>query len=62
MFTVYIDLEKCTCCGNCAVICPVDVFKFCPEGKIDPYDSGGCIGCMSCIEICPERCIEVMET
>lgn len=61
MFLVLVDLKKCTCCGYCVNICPVDVFQYCPEGKVDPYLSGGCVGCMSCLEICPERCIEITE-
>jgi NAD-dependent dihydropyrimidine dehydrogenase PreA subunit len=61
MFLVTVDLKKCSCCGVCITMCPVDVFQECPEGTTDPLKSGGCIGCMSCIDTCPEKCIEVTE-
>jgi NAD-dependent dihydropyrimidine dehydrogenase PreA subunit len=62
MFLVNVTLEKCTGCGECVNICPVEVFQLGPDEKTDPYQAGECIGCMSCVEICPEKCIEVTET
>jgi NAD-dependent dihydropyrimidine dehydrogenase PreA subunit len=31
------------------------------NGKTDPYQAGECVGCMSCVEVCPDKCIEITE-
>lgn len=61
MFLVKVDIERCTGCGECVNICPVQVYQLGPDGKTDPYQAGECVGCMSCVEVCPEKCIEVLE-
>jgi 2-oxoglutarate ferredoxin oxidoreductase subunit delta len=47
--------------GFCVNVCPVDVFRMGEDGKTDPYQAGKCVGCMSCVEVCPGKCIEVKE-
>ena len=61
MFIINVDLEKCTGCGECANICPVQVYELGPDGKTNPVNAGECVGCMSCVEVCPVQCIEVKE-
>ena len=49
-----IDDKKCTKCGLCVDICPVDVFYGSEEGKIPTVMLGDdCFFCGSCILECP---------
>ncbi|MDT8396126.1 MAG: DUF362 domain-containing protein [bacterium] len=54
-----LDPERCTTCGECAGICPVNAIT------LHAMEKGGgivdrdlCISCFCCQEICPERAIE----
>jgi NAD-dependent dihydropyrimidine dehydrogenase PreA subunit len=40
MFVINIDLEKCTGCGECVNICPVQVYELGPDGKTNPVNAG----------------------
>jgi 2-oxoglutarate ferredoxin oxidoreductase subunit delta len=62
MPTVQIDEPGCRDCGLCVEICPTDVFE---ENKAEniakvarPDD---CIGCTSCVYLCPSRCLTVSD-
>ncbi len=47
-----LDLNECTLCGRCAVMCPEDAIKM---GKNGPKISWHrCIRCYCCVEVCPE--------
>jgi NAD-dependent dihydropyrimidine dehydrogenase PreA subunit len=61
MFIINVDLEKCTGCGECVNVCPVQVYELGPDGKTNPVNAGECVGCMSCVEVCPVQCITVTE-
>lgn len=59
--------DRCTRCGTCVEVCPVDP-KAVRWGEHDPagrrayppeYDYQRCIRCYCCQEMCPERAIEV---
>lgn len=55
--------ERCTRCGTCVNVCPVQpkAVEF-PSGKVRPvpeYRYDRCIRCYCCQEMCPERAIEV---
>ena len=51
--------EKCTNCGMCIEICPVDVFV---KGKSKAeVKNDSCIGCHACEAQCPEECIKVED-
>lgn len=55
--------ERCTRCGTCVAVCPVDpkAIAF-PEGdrtKAPVHDYAACIRCYCCQEMCPEHAIEV---
>lgn len=54
--TVYQD--KCVGCGECADICPVNVFEMI-EGKSEPVNAEDCLGCESCMEVCSTGAITV---
>lgn len=47
--------DKCTKCGYCAKICPVDNIKM---GERGPLWEGKCEQCFRCINYCPARSIQ----
>jgi NAD-dependent dihydropyrimidine dehydrogenase PreA subunit/flavodoxin len=52
----YIADEHCTNCGICEKSCPVDAIK---KGKEKPWWGTTCEDCNRCINICPEKAIQV---
>jgi ferredoxin len=54
--SVKIDKEKCTVCGACAEICPVDAIKV---DDVAIVDENECIDCGTCVEECPVDAIEL---
>ena len=44
--------EKCTQCGICATVCPVDAIDPDQDYRVD---AGVCILCCACIKYCPEQ-------
>ena len=59
----YILHERCTKCGTCVQVCPVDpkAVDWAEGDKTWPpvHDYDHCIRCYCCQEMCPERAIEV---
>jgi 2-oxoglutarate ferredoxin oxidoreductase subunit delta len=55
-----IDSKKCSKCGTCVDICPVQVFAK-ENGKIVVKKPEACIGCRACEVQCPEECIKIEE-
>jgi len=53
---VTIDKEKCTACGTCVDVCPVEALKI--DGKA-VCDEETCIDCGSCVDECPEGAISL---
>ena len=57
----YIDMNKCTGCGDCTTVCPVSYKLFPDNAPITPYhyeiDAEKCIGCTLCARKCPEKAI-----
>ncbi len=55
-----IDSEKCSNCGTCVEVCPVDVFE---AGEKTPTVKrpDDCIGCRACEAQCPESAISMNE-
>ena len=59
-FNPIVDHEKCTACGECVDVCPVEVFEM-QDGKSVPGNQDDCLGCMSCVEVCEQNAILVEE-
>jgi uncharacterized protein (DUF362 family)/Pyruvate/2-oxoacid:ferredoxin oxidoreductase delta subunit len=56
-----LDPVKCTTCGECAKICPVDAITLHDKEKGGGIvDRDLCINCFCCQEICPERAIDIV--
>jgi heterodisulfide reductase subunit A len=57
----YIDMNKCTGCGDCTRACPVHYKLFPDNATVTPYhyeiDPEKCIGCTLCARKCPEKAI-----
>ena len=60
MAEVNVDLDKCTGCGTCVDVCPVEVFELTDE-KSAAVNADECIICKVCETECPENAIEVIE-
>jgi NAD-dependent dihydropyrimidine dehydrogenase PreA subunit len=60
MWQVSVDKEKCTGCGECTEVCPVDVYEL-NDGKSEPVNAEECLGCESCVEVCEAGAITVEE-
>ena len=54
---VKVNNVKCTRCGLCAKLCPVQAIQL-VDGLPKP-DSEKCIACFGCAVICPEKAIEI---
>jgi len=53
-----VDVDKCTGCGTCAEVCPVEAIK------VDDYavvDEDECVDCGTCVDECPEGAITLDE-
>lgn len=52
-----VNTDKCTGCGNCVEICPVEAITL--EEDIAVVDEDQCIECGACEDECPEDAIKV---
>ena len=50
---------KCTNCGVCVPVCPVDALEIDPKTRKVTFHSKKCIACELCIKICPTRAMEL---
>ena len=50
---------RCTHCGACVTICPVDAFVVDPVSRVVDFHETKCIACELCIKTCPVRAMEV---
>ena len=60
-FNPTVDESKCEGCGECADVCPVEVFEI-QDGKSIPVNADECLGCESCVEVCEPGAITIEET
>lgn len=54
LFAKTVDVDKCTKCGLCALLCPVDAISLSEAG---PVFHASCTGCLRCVNLCPEGAI-----
>ncbi len=59
-WNVQVDSDKCTGCGECVDICPVEVYEL-EGGKSAPVNPEECLGCESCVEVCETRAVSITE-
>jgi len=55
-----IDYKKCTSCGSCIEVCPVQVFEK-EDKKTVVKKPDECIGCRACEAQCPKQAISVED-
>ena len=55
-----IDSAKCTGCGSCVHVCPVNVLKM-KGKKAVVANASACIGCRACEASCPTGAIKVSD-
>ncbi len=56
---VYRNDDKCTHCGACITMCPVDAFTVNQKTREIEFHSDKCIACELCMRTCPVRAMEV---
>ena len=56
---VKVDLEKCTGCGTCEEVCPVEAIKV--ENEKAKVDNDECVDCGTCVDECPEGALSLEE-
>jgi NAD-dependent dihydropyrimidine dehydrogenase PreA subunit len=56
---VFRNEDRCTHCGACVTICPVDAFSVDPVTRRVNFQHTKCIACELCIKPCPVRAMEV---
>ena len=54
-----VDPEKCTGCGNCVEVCPVEAIEL--DDSLAKVDEEICIYCGACISECPVEAIVLEE-
>jgi NAD-dependent dihydropyrimidine dehydrogenase PreA subunit len=61
---IKVDPEKCTGCGTCVDLCPLEVYELVDfDGKLkaSPVNQNDCIGCRTCELACPQGAIQVIK-
>jgi Pyruvate/2-oxoacid:ferredoxin oxidoreductase delta subunit len=67
-FLPAVDLEKCTSCGDCAAVCPVEAMTTVsandpahPKKKKAKLDETLCLGCAVCVGVCKTKSLRLVS-
>ncbi|MFW6114787.1 MAG: ATP-binding protein [Thermodesulfobacteriota bacterium] len=60
VYLIKVENSKCNGCGECADLCPVNVFEM-RAGKSIPARTQSCLGCGTCEAVCKPGAIIVTE-
>ncbi|MBN2599286.1 MAG: 4Fe-4S binding protein [Candidatus Thermoplasmatota archaeon] len=53
---VKVDKEKCTGCGACVAVCPVEAIKVTEKAEVN---EDTCIDCGACVDECPVQALSL---
>ncbi len=53
------DEDRCTHCGVCVSVCPVEAFSVDRHTAEVVFDKDKCIACELCVKVCPYRAMKV---
>ncbi len=56
---IFIDSERCDCCGTCVAVCPADAIEL--QTFTIRIDVDKCTTCGQCVDICPLGIPEVAD-
>ncbi len=54
------DESRCTHCGACVTVCPVNAFTVDPETRNILFDHNKCVLCGICVKACPPRAMTII--
>ena len=57
---VKVDNAKCTGCGDCVDVCPVEILEV-KDGKVQVKDMDECTDCGACEDACNDNAIKVED-
>jgi NAD-dependent dihydropyrimidine dehydrogenase PreA subunit len=60
MYIIVIDEQKCTVCGECVKMCPVEIYKL-DGSRVVVGSTDECSNCQSCISVCEPQAITISE-
>jgi ech hydrogenase subunit F len=55
------EIEKCTLCRLCAIKCPTQALRVDKPALEWEIDSLSCITCGYCVEVCPKKCLSMLN-